>query len=126
MCVCVSVCVQYVYVCTYTACVCVCLCLCIRYVCVFVHVCICVCLGKESLISLKWGNCDRICVRQECNNCQLINKFTCLILCMSGILYNFYRYVENAQNSNLLCWIEDLLRKPQIPEWLFVIAEIQQ
>ena len=22
-------------------------------------------------------------------------------------------------------WIEDLLRKPQIPEWLFVIAEIQ-
>ena len=24
-----------------------------------------------------------------------------------------------------LFWIEDLLRKPQIPEWLFVIAEIQ-
>ena len=33
---------------------------------------------------------------------------------------NFCRYVislqfENAQNSNLLCWIEDLVRKPQIP-----------
>ena len=50
---------------------------------------------------------------------------------MGFYLYNFYRYIislqfENAENANLLCWIEDLLRKPQIPEWLFVIAEIQQ
>ena len=41
---------------------------------------------------------------------------------------NFYISLqfENAYNSNLLCWIEDFLRKPQIPEWLFGIAEIQQ
>ena len=33
---------------------------------------------------------------------------------------------ENAQNFNLFCWIKDLLRKPQISEWLFIIAEIEQ
>ena len=42
-----------------------------------------------------------------------------------------YKYIislqfENAQNSNLACWIEDLLRKPQIPDWLFIIMKIQQ
>ena len=49
---------------------------------------------------------------------------------MSEILKKFYRFIislkfEHIQNSNLLCWIEDHLIKPQKPEWLFVIA-IQQ
>ena len=79
-------------------------------------------------------NCDRICVRQKCNDSQLTDEFDYpnLILCMSGLLYNFLRYItcislkfENVQNSNLLCWIEDFLRKPH---WngSFVFAEIQQ
>ena len=83
-------------------------------------------------ISLKWGNvwgnCHTICFKQECNNCPLTDEFPWHYV--SRILNNFYRYIislkfENIQNSNLLCWIEDLLRKPQKPEWLCVIA-IQQ
>ena len=48
-----------------------------------------------------------------------------LLTTFIGILYIISLQFKNAQNSNLLCWIEDL-RKPQIPQWLFVIAEIQQ